>query len=178
MSSHVPTPGGCGLRPVLAIPRDLRFNRLVGSDYRFSTALLVRLLGVLLALVGLVLVLVAGAVVALDLSRTVLTVAVVGGVLAVVVGGFLVTRVATLVHFDETGYQVRFVRGAGVKQARWREVEDAVAATVSGHNCVVLRLRDGRTTTIPVGVLAADAATFMDDLRARLDKGHGYRRIS
>ena len=71
---------------------------------------------------------------------------------------------STLVHFDETGYQVRFVRGAGVKQARWREVEDAVAATVSGHNCVVLRLRDGRTTTIPVGVLAADAATFMDDL--------------
>ena len=52
-----------------------------------------------------------------------------------------------------------------------------VTATVRGHHCVVLRLRDGRTTTIPVAVLDARREVFVQDLRSRLDAGHGYRRI-
>lgn len=147
------------------------------SDYRFSPALLARSLGGLLAVLGIVLVGTAASVVLLELPMTVLTVVVVVTVLAVVAAAVLMTRSASLVHFDEGGYRVRFLRGAGVKQARWREVEDAVTASISGHNCVVLRLRDGRTTTIPVEVLDTDAATFMDDLTSRLDKGHGYRRL-
>ena len=79
--------------------------------------------------------------------------------------------------FDETGYQVRYVRGAGVRQARWVEVEDAAAATVAGERCVVLRLRDGRTTTVPVGVLAGRPDAFVDDLREHLNGGHGYRPV-
>lgn len=147
------------------------------TDYRFSTALLLRSLGAVLALVG-ALVLVAGVLVAvLDLPSAVLTTAVVAAVVVVVAAGFLATRVTSLVRFDEAGYQVRWLRGAGVKQARWREVEDAVTATVSGHDCVVLRLRDGRTTTIPVRVLDVAPVTFIEELRARLDKGHGYRRL-
>ena len=34
--------------------------------------------------------------------------------------------------------------------------------------CVVLRLRDGRTTTIPVGVLAVDKDEFVRELQGRL----------
>ena len=147
------------------------------SDYRFSTALLVRSLGALLAALG-ALVLVVGILVGvLDLPIQVLTIAVVLAVLTVVAGGFLLSRVTSLVHFDETGYQVRWLRGAGVKQARWRDVEDVVTATVSGHDCVVLRLRDGRTTTIPVKVLDAAPTAFIEDLSGRLDKGHGRRRL-
>jgi hypothetical protein len=157
------------------------FNRVVTtdqrSDYRFSTALLVRSMGSLLALVGLVLLVIGVLAAVLDLPPAVLTVAVLVAVVVVVGGGFLATRVTSLVHFDETGYRVRWLRGAGVKQARWREVEDAVTATVSGHDCVVLRLRDGRTTTIPVKVLDASPNAFIKDLSGRLDKGHGYRRL-
>ncbi len=65
-----------------------------------------------------------------------------------------------------------------MKQARWRDVEDVVAATVSGHDVVVLRLRDGRTTSIPVRVLDTRADDFVKDLSAHLDRGHGYRRLS
>ena len=147
------------------------------TDYRFSTALVVRAMGGLLALLGLLLVLVGVLVTTLDLPGGLLTTAVVVAVLLVVVGGFLLTRLTSLVHFDEAGYQVRWLRGAGVKQARWKEVEDVVTATVSGHDCVVLRLRDGRTTTIPVKVLDASPATFIEDLSRRLDAGHGYRRL-
>lgn len=147
------------------------------TDYRFSTPLLVRSLGALLALLGLILLVVGVLVSALDLPMVVLTVAVVVAVLIVVAGGLVLTRVTSLVHFDETGYRVRWMRGAGAKQARWRDVEDVVTANVSGHDCVVLRLRDGRTTTIPVKVLDAAPTAFIEDLTGRLDKGHGYRRL-
>jgi hypothetical protein len=157
------------------------FNRPVtpgtSTDYRFSTALLVRSLGALLALLGLLVLVVGLLVRALDLPVAVLTTAVVVVVVLVVGGGFLATRVTSLVHFDDAGYRVRWLRGAGVKQARWREVEDAVTARISGHDCVVLRLRDGRTTTVPVKLLDASPRVFVEDLSARLDKGHGYRRL-
>ena len=40
------------------------------------------------------------------------------------VGG--VVRGATVVHFDDDGYRVRLIRGAGVKQASWTDVAEAV----------------------------------------------------
>ncbi len=147
------------------------------SDYRFAQPLLVRLLGTVLVVVGILLFLLAGLVAWLDLSLAVLTVGVVAAVVLVVATGFLLTRGTPLVHFDDDGYRVRVLRGAGVTQARWADVEDVVTATVSGHNCVVLRLRDGRTTTLPVEVLDVSPSALVDDLRARLDAGHGYRRL-
>ena len=149
----------------------------VTSDYRFATPLLVRSLGGVLAVLGLLLLVVGVLVTVLDLPTVVLTAAVVVAVLVVVGAGFLLTRVTALVHFDAVGYRVRWLRGAGAKQARWRDVEDVVTATVSGHDCVVLRLRDGGTTTIPVKVLDAAPTAFIEDLTAHLDRGHGYRRL-
>jgi hypothetical protein len=147
------------------------------SDYRFATPLLLRALGALIALLGAVLVAGAVLVSVLDLPSAVLATAVVLAVVVVVAGGLLATRLGALVRFDETGYRIRWLRGAGVKQARWREVEDAVTATVSGHDCVVLRLRDGRTSTIPVDVLDTDPDALVRDLSRWLDRGHGYRRL-
>ena len=77
-----------------------------------------------------------------------------GWLCSVDAGGFALTRGITVMRLDDAGYRVRFVRGAGVQQARWTDVEDVVATTVVGERCVVLRLRDGRTTTLPVRLLA------------------------
>ena len=71
-----------------------------------------------------------------------------------VLGGVAVLRRREVVRFDDVGYRVRHIRGAGVREARWKDVEDATAPTVLNDRCVLLRLRDGRTTTIPVDVLA------------------------
>ena len=147
------------------------------SDYRLATPLAARLLGVALVGLGGLLVLVTASVGLLGLPWLVLTVGlalVVAGVLAV---GLLLSRRAWMVRLDEVGYQVRFVRGAGVSRARWKDVEDVVATTVAGDRCVVLRLRDGRTTTVPVRALAVDADALVRDLQAHLNRGHGYRRI-
>lgn len=86
-------------------------------------------------------------------------------------------RARAVVRLDESGYRVRWVRGAGVKQGVWKDVEDVAATTVAGERCVVLRRRDGSTTTIPVGILAGSADAFVRDLQQHLNRGHGYRPV-
>lgn len=134
-------------------------------------------MGLALVALGLLLVVLVGLVVLLSWPASVLT----GGVLlalgAVVVLGLIATRRAAVVRFDEVGYRIRYIRGAGVRQAAWREVEDVAAAVVAGERCVVLRLRDGRTSTVPVDVLAADRDVFVRDLQQHLNTGHGYRPL-
>lgn len=136
------------------------------------------MLGVLLVGLGVVVVLLTLAVWLVDLPTGVLSAGVLLGAVAVLAAAVLLTRRTTVVRLDETGYRVRLVRGAGATEARWTDVEDVVTATVSGERCVVLRLRDGRTTTIPVRMLEGDPDDFVRDLREHLDRGHGYRRIT
>ena len=145
----------------------------MSSDYRLSPALGARLLGS--ALVGLAVLVFAVTLMAAALELSPVFVAVVGavGLVAVLVVGYLLTRRAYVVRLAEDGYRVRMVRGAGVRAARWLEVEDAVTASPHGVDCVVLRLRDGRTTTIPVQVLAADREEFARDVRAHLEGSSG-----
>ena len=147
------------------------------TAYAFSQALLVRSMGALLLVSGVVVFVVAVLTVVASVPGIVLTVVVVLAAVAVLAGAFWLGRLRTMVRFDADGYQVRGLRGAGVKQARWRDVEDVVTTTAAGQDCVVLRLRDGRTTTVPVSVLEVPAQVFVDDLRSRLDRGHGYRRL-
>jgi hypothetical protein len=82
---------------------------------------------------------------------------------------------AWVVRCSAEGYAVRLVRGAGVSDARWDAVEDAVTVTRHDVPCVLLRLRDGRTTTIPVGVLAADKEEFVRELQSRLQAARGLK---
>jgi tetrahydromethanopterin S-methyltransferase subunit E len=146
------------------------------SDYRLSPALGARLVGLLI--VGLaVLVFVATGVVAVLNLHSLVLVPVALVVLAVVFGVGALVRGATVVHFDDDGYRVRMVRGAGVKVAAWKDVSNAGTATRRGVRCVVLNLRDGRTTTIPVDAVAADRDAFVRDLQAHLQRGHGLRPL-
>ena len=124
------------------------------SDYRLSPLLAARLLGAVLAVFGLLVFLATAAVVLLSAPVLVLSATVVVCVVGVFATGWFLTRRSYVVRLDEVGYHVRFVRGAGATRASWTEVEDALTTTVAGAPCVVLRLRDGRSTTIPVEVLA------------------------
>jgi hypothetical protein len=152
----------------------------VSSNYRFAGPFIVRLVGLALAGVGvlvLLLTVLAVTVVRRDVGGTGV---VVGLVMALLVGlgALAVVRRTVVVRLDDSGYQVRLVRGAGVQRAGWTEVEDVAATTVAGDRCVVLRLRDGRTTTIPVDVLAGSSDDFVRDLQRHLNRGHGYRPLA
>lgn len=147
------------------------------SDYRLSLAVAVRMLGLLVAAVGLAIVAAAALVATTGLPLGVLTTVVLLGVVVLLAAGALAVRRVTVVRLDGQGYQVRFVRGAGVARGRWKDVEDVVATTVGGADCVVLRRRDGSTTTIPVGILEARSPDFVQDLQQHLNHGYGYRRL-
>jgi hypothetical protein len=98
-------------------------------------------------------------------------------VLGIAVLGLLLIRRPYVVRLDDLGYRIRFVRGAGRPGARWTDVLDLTTAVVSGTECVVLRLRDGGSSTLPVNVIEGDREEFVDELQRRLDAGHGYRRL-
>ena len=149
------------------------------SSYRFAPPFIVRMTGVGLVAVGVLVLVLAGLVAALSLPEAVLSAGLLVAVVLclVVLAGLAALRRRDVVRLDETGYRVRYVRGAGVRQAPWKDVEDVTAPTVEGQRCVVLRLRDGRTTTMPVDVLAGSADAFVRDLQQHLNRGHGYRRL-
>ena len=153
------------------------FNRAVPSDYRLAPAVAARLMGVVLVMIS-VLVFATTAVVAFADLHTVVLVAPVALALVVLVAAAVVwTRRGWVVRLTDEGYRVQWVRGAGVPAARWKDVEDAVTSTVAGAPVVVLRLRDGGTTTIPVEMMAADREAFVRDLQEHLQRGQGLRRL-
>ena len=89
----------------------------------------------------------------------------------------MLSRRGWVVRFTDEGFRVQWVRGVGVAAARWKDVEDAVTTTSAGSPVVVLRLRSGRTTTIPVEMLAGDREEFVRDLQRHLQRGHGLRPL-
>lgn len=136
------------------------------STYRYSPAVAARTLGVLL--VGGGVLLVGGALLGrvVDLPGAVLPLLALV-VLVAVVAGLLYSRVG-LVRLDETGYRVDHLPRAGVRRARWADVEDVVASHAAGERVLVIRLGDGGSTTIPVRLLAGSADDFARDVRSRL----------
>lgn len=145
------------------------------TTYPLAPVVVARFVG--LGLVGLaVLMFVGTALVAgLDLPPDVLVVVLALALVGVMTLAWWLRSRAWVLRCTAEGYAVRLVRGAGVTEARWTAVEDA--ATVTRHDvpCVVLRLRDGRTTTIPVGVLAVDKEEFVRELQQRLQTARGLK---
>lgn len=147
------------------------------SDYRLAPTVAARLMGICLVLVALLVFASTALVAFLDLHTVVLLVPVALSLLVLVAAIVLWQRRGWVVRVTDEGYRVQWVRGVGVDAARWKDVEDAVATTVADSPVVVLRLRDRRTTTIPVQMLAIDREQFVRELQQHLDRGHGLRRL-
>ncbi len=149
----------------------------MSSDYRVSPQLAARLLGVFLVLSAILIFLVTAVIVLVKAPVWLLTVVVLLVLAGVVAAGVAMSRAGYVVRLTPEGYRVRYVRGVGVAQARWTEVHDVIEEAVAGSPCIVLRLRDGRHSVIPLEVLAAPKEEFLGDLRDHLDRGHGLRRL-
>lgn len=151
----------------------------MSSDYRLAPGFAARLLGVVVVGLGLLVLAAVLLAVLLDLGGGVVLAVVLVGALAVALVGTGARR-AWVVRLDDDGYRVRFVRGAGVRTARWRDVAEAATTTARGVRCVVLHLKDERSTTIPVGALDTGAGGpdgFVRELRERLRRGEGLRPL-
>jgi hypothetical protein len=153
------------------------FNRWVTSEYRLAPAISARLIGASVVVLALVALLTTALVLAFGWPIIVLWIATGMGALGVARAAWYLTH-ASVVTLSETGYRVRFLRGSGVVQGRWVDVEDAVSAKVGGAVCLVLRLRDGRSTVIPVVALAGHRDDFAEAVRKHLAEGNGLRPLS
>jgi len=153
------------------------FNRPVSSEYRVAPPVAARLMGVLLIAISVLVFITTGLVAFLDLHTAVLLIPAIAGIGALIAAGVVLSRRGWVVRFTDEGYRVQWVRGVGVAAARWKDVEDAVTTTSASSPVVVLRLRSGETTTIPVELLAGDREEFVRDLQRHLQRGHGLRPL-
>ena len=140
------------------------------TDYRLAAPVTARLVGAYLMLLAVLLVVVTVIVTVADLNADLLVLVLGVGTLGLIALAWWLRSRLVVVRLTDAGYELRMVRAAGVPAARWSEVEDAVAASPQGIECVVLRLRDGRSTTIPVQLVAADKDDFARDVRAHLSR--------
>jgi len=140
----------------------------MASDYRLAPAVAARLLGVTVICFGLLIFVVTAIVVLFAAPVVLLGVAAVVAVAGIFVIGSLITKRGSVLRLTDDGYQVRFVRGAGVKQARWDDVEELVTDTVAGAPCLIFRLRGGEATVLPVQVIAGDREELVREVGRHL----------
>ncbi|WP_416955116.1 hypothetical protein ACNKF0_01095 [Nocardioides sp. T5] len=145
--------------------------------HRLAPAVAARLLGVVLVAVAALILLSTLAIAVLDLHTVFLLVPVLLTVALLVACWWAWRTKGWVVRMTPEGYRVQWVRGVGAESARWKDVEDAVTTTIAEAPVVVLRLRDGRTTTIPVEMLAVDREAFVRDVQDHLQRGHGLRKL-
>jgi hypothetical protein len=145
--------------------------------YRLAPAVAARLLGAVLCVVAALILLSTLAIAVIDLHTAFLLVPVIL-VVALLVGVWWAWRQkGWIARLTAEGYRVQWVRGVGAASGRWADVEDAVTTTAADSPVVVLRLRDGRTTTIPVEMLAVDREAFVRDVQQHLQRGHGLKKL-
>jgi hypothetical protein len=145
--------------------------------FALAPALRARLLGAGLAVIGVVVVLVVLVSAVVGLPSAVVSGLVALALVGVLALGLLLGVRHWVLRLDQHGYRVRLLRSAQARSARWADVLDLQAGTLAGQRCLTLRLRDGRTTTLPVDVLEGDATALSQALSEHLDRGHGYRRL-
>ncbi len=143
-------------------------------ELALAPALRLRLLGAGLLLVGLLVVLGVLVTALTGGPGTIVIVLVVLGGVAVLVLGLLLGVRHWVLRLDAVGYRVRVLR-TGVSSARWVDVLDLQAVNTGRTRCLVLRLRDGSTTTLPVDSVEGGPGRLTELLTARLD---GHRRSS
>jgi len=145
--------------------------------YRLSPAVAARLLGAMLVAIAALILLSTVAIAVLDLHTVFLLVPVLLTVLVLAGTWWAWRQKGWIARLTPEGYRVQWVRGVGAASGRWKDVEDAITTTVADSPVVVLRLRDGRTTTIPVEMLAVDRESFVRDIQRHLQRGHGLRKL-
>lgn len=141
-----------------------------------APSLRLRLLGAALVAAAGLLLLVALLSWALSLPSVVMSVAVVVVTLVVLVVLAVLGPRHWVLRLDDDGYRVRGIRSAQARSGRWSDVLDVRTGTVDGVRCTMLRLRDGRRTTVPVDVLAGDSEQLVERISALLDRSRGYKR--
>ncbi len=148
------------------------------TRYRWSRALVLRPIGVVVALLGVLWVVGVAAVEwtssGLD-GFVVVALAVTGLILVAAV--VTTARPPVVLDLSPEGYRVRHVRGSGIPAAAWRDVESVVTRPSAAGAMVVFELAGGRQSVLPVALLGGRAREAEREIHDRLNTAHGYRAL-
>ncbi|MGN6161825.1 MAG: hypothetical protein ACTHOG_09010 [Marmoricola sp.] len=145
------------------------------KTYALTPALRARLMASALVVIALVLLAATLLVAALHLNTAVMLVLVILVPVTIAILASLLSRRFYVLRIDDLGYQSRFVGAVGAKQARWVDVLDLGVVTIEDARCAQFRLRDGRTTTIPVDLLQTDPEELIREFQRRLTAASGRK---
>jgi hypothetical protein len=136
-------------------------------ELALAPTLRLRLLGTGLAAIGVVVAIGVLVMWLVSAAAPFVTGLVVLGAVGVVALGLLLGLRHWVVRLDQHGYRVRVLRPQA-RSARWSDVLDLQAVNRTGYRCVVLRLRDGRTTVLPVDAVEGGPVRLTELLTAYL----------
>jgi hypothetical protein len=143
------------------------------TTYRLDKAVVLRVLGPLLILIGalwLVVVLV-------DAGSTVVGVVAGLTVVIVAVAAVAFVRPPRVLELSETGFRVWLVRGTGTSAASWSDVTSVDTHVAQGTRSIVVDLSGGRSTVIPVSLLGRRNPEARREIHDRLNTANGYRHL-
>jgi hypothetical protein len=141
--------------------------------YRLSTAHVIRLVAPFELLIGLAWVV--GTL--LGLSRGWMLALVLVTVAGGIVGAYLFVRPPAVLTLTDDGFRIGLARTAGRAWAAWREVESVGTADASGVAALVFVLADGGQSALPLSLLGSRSADAQSEVRERLNRAYGYRRL-
>ena len=142
------------------------------SRYRLAPALGIRLVGRSLVTLAVLVLLATVLGLAVGSGWAIAGLVALIGLVAVAVWGWWLLRRATAVHLTDEGYDVHLLGGVGATHASWADVTEVAATSPGGTPCLVLRLRDGGGTRLPMTALRGDPDEFARDVRRRVRTAH------
>ena len=149
------------------------------TQYRWPRPLMLRFTGVVTAALGTLWIV--GVVfdvwVVSGLGATVYVVALSATALVLIVALVLLGRPPLVIEMASDGYRLHHLRGGGVATAQWRDVESAQTQSSSNGPLIVIQLKDGRRSLLPLTLLGARAVEAEREIHDRLSTGHGYRPL-
>jgi hypothetical protein len=149
------------------------------TQYRWPRPLMLRLSGVVTAALG-TLWIVGIAIdvwVVSGLGATLYVVGLSGTAVVLVVALVLLGRPPLVVEMAPDRYRLHHLRGGGVATAQWHDVESAQTQSSSNGPLIVIQLKDGQRSLLPLTLLGARSVEAEREIHDRLSTGHGYRPL-
>jgi hypothetical protein len=84
----------------------------------------------------------------------------------------------TLIQLDRQGFRASKRYTSGRRSADWQDVQGAASQEGPNGWVLMLQLNDGGHTAVPLALADASPVAVEQDVRDRLDEGHGYRPLS
>ncbi len=96
---------------------------------------------------------------------------------ALAVAGWLLLRPPSVLELSPHGYRISHLRGGGTPSADWSDVRSVETRSWAGGPAIVVELSGGQTSLVPLSLLGPRAREAQQEMHNRLNAAFGYRRL-